>query len=216
MTARRAPGAAATARGSRAAATARGSRAAATARRAGARPRPGRPRAFALERATDRAVDVFWRRGYAATSVRDLCRAMGIESGSFYAAFGDKAGCFRAALARYLATQPLPRAPAPAAIRAWFEVIVDPARTPRGCLLVDAAVEAPLLDRRGRAAVRTAVAALEDFFARCLAGRGRRARGDAALLAAAVTAIHVLARAGLPAARLRAVADRALAAACIS
>jgi TetR/AcrR family transcriptional repressor of nem operon len=179
-------------------------------------PRRGRPRDFDLERATDRAVRVFWRQGYAATSVRDLCAAMGIESGSFYAAFGSKQACFRAALARYAATQPVPRTPSPQAIRAWFDVIVDPARRPRGCLLVDSAVELPGLDRASQTAVRAALAAVDDFFTRCLAGRGRAARADAALLAAAVTAIHVMARAGVPALRLRALADRALAAACIS
>lgn len=181
-----------------------------------ASPRRGRPRDFDLDRATDRAVRVFWTRGYAATSVRDLCAALDLNSGSFYAAFGSKEACFRAALARYAATQPVPRTPSPAAIRTWFDAIVDPARTPRGCLLVDSAVELPLLDRASQTAVRAALSAVEDFFARCLAGRGAAARADAALLAAAVTAIHVQARAGTPAPRLRALADRALLAACIS
>ena len=70
-----------------------------------------RPRGFDLDAATDRAVALFWRRGYAATSVRDLCTAMGLNSGSFYAAFGGKAGCFRMALARYAAGQAVPREP---------------------------------------------------------------------------------------------------------
>lgn len=163
----------------------------------------GRPRDFDLDVATDRAVKLFWSRGYAATSVRQLCAAMKLNSGSFYAAYGGKAGCFQAALARYAQTQGVPRTPSPDAIRRWFDVICDPARTPRGCLVVASAVEGPLLDRRSREAVQVLLAGVQRFFDACL---GR----DATLLAAAVTAIHVMARAGAPPSALRAVADRAL------
>ena len=182
---------------------------------AGADALMARPRAFDLAAATDRAVTLFWQRGYAATSVRDLCAAMQLNSGSFYAAFGDKAGCFAAALARYASGQGVPRTPSLEAIARWFDVIIDPARTPRGCLVVASAVESPLLDRRGQAAVQALLAAVDDFFRRCLAMRGLGAEvdaADAALLGAAVTAIHVGARAGAPPAHLRVIADRALAA----
>lgn len=170
----------------------------------------GRPRDFDLDVATDRAVKLFWTRGYAATSVRQLCSAMKLNSGSFYAAFGGKAGCFQAALARYAAAQAVPRQPSADAIRRWFDVICDPARSPRGCLVVLSAVEAPLLDRRSREALQAILAGVDAFFTACLADRGPAARADAALLGAAVTAIHVMARAGAPPASLRAVADRAL------
>ncbi len=169
-----------------------------------------RPRTFDLDTATDRAVRVFWQRGYAATTVRQLCAAMRIKTGSFYAAFGSKQRCFQRALERYASTQAVPREPSPDAIRRWFDSIVDPARTPSGCLLVDSAVEGPLLDRTSRKAVGAALASVELFFVRCLAGRGDAARDDAALVAAAVTAIHVMARAGAPPAAMRAVADRTL------
>ena len=183
--------------------------------RSGAERLVARPRAFDLAAATDRAVTLFWQRGYAATSVRDLCTAMGLNSGSFYAAFGDKAGCFTAALARYATGQRVPREPSLDAIVRWFDVVTDPARTPRGCLVVASAVETPLLDRRGQAAVQALLAAVDDFFRRCLASRGLGPAidaADAALLGAAVTAIHVGARAGAPPAHLHAIADRALAA----
>jgi TetR/AcrR family transcriptional repressor of nem operon len=171
-----------------------------------------RPRAFDLEQATERAMRLFWKRGYAATSVRDLCLAMSLNPGSFYAAFQSKERCFRLALDRYLATQPVPRVPGPEAIRRWFEVIVDPRRAPKGCLLVMSAVELPLLDPASRRTVRAALARTRAFFARCLADRPEQA----ALLTAAVTAIHVMARAGTPPAELRRVADQALASACLS
>ena len=47
------------------------------------------------------ATRLFWEQGYEATSISDLTEAMGIRSGSLYAAFGDKAALFREALAAY-------------------------------------------------------------------------------------------------------------------
>ncbi|MBL9024454.1 MAG: TetR/AcrR family transcriptional regulator [Myxococcales bacterium] len=168
-----------------------------------------RTREFDLDRATDAAVACFWERGYAATSVRDLCAAMGIQPGSFYAAFGGKEACFRRALDRYLETQQAPRAAGPEAIVAWFRAILSPARRGKGCLLVSSAVERPSLDEESAALVGDRLRRLEDFFARCLDGRDT-ARDDAALLGGAVVAIHVLVRAEAPPARVRRLAQRAL------
>jgi AcrR family transcriptional regulator len=67
------------------------------------RPR-GRPRGFDREEALDRAVEVFWREGYDGATVAELCRATGLNPPSLYAAFGDKARLFEAALDRYQAT----------------------------------------------------------------------------------------------------------------
>ena len=62
----------------------------------------GRPREFDLERALDRAIEVFWRNGYEGTSIADLTEAMGINPPSLYAAFGNKEALFRKALYRYV------------------------------------------------------------------------------------------------------------------
>src|SRR5437870_13048980 len=61
----------------------------------------GRPRAFDAEKALDRALTVFWRKGYEGTSLPDLTRAMGINRPSLYAAFGNKQSLFKKAVARY-------------------------------------------------------------------------------------------------------------------
>ncbi len=62
---------------------------------------PGRPREFDMDAALDGAVRVFRERGYHATSITDLCAAMGLTPGSIYKAFGDKRTVFLAAFARY-------------------------------------------------------------------------------------------------------------------
>jgi AcrR family transcriptional regulator len=63
----------------------------------------GRPRGFDMNEALDRALDVFWRKGYEGASVADLTLAMGINPPSLYAAFGNKEELFRKALSRYMA-----------------------------------------------------------------------------------------------------------------
>ena len=63
--------------------------------------RKGRPRAFDTHRALDRALHVFWQKGYEGSSLSDLTRAMGINRPSLYAAFGGKEALFRQVLDRY-------------------------------------------------------------------------------------------------------------------
>jgi AcrR family transcriptional regulator len=65
----------------------------------------GRIREFDVDRAVDRAMDLFWRRGYAETSLQDLLKELSIGSGSFYAAFGSKEQLYLRALDRYSALQ---------------------------------------------------------------------------------------------------------------
>lgn len=67
----------------------------------GAPPARGRPRSFDRDAALERAMQVFWRHGYEATSVSDLTRAMGINPPSLYAAFGDKEQLYLSAIERY-------------------------------------------------------------------------------------------------------------------
>src|SRR5258708_34443720 len=62
----------------------------------------GRPRSFDIDRALDRALQVFWRKGYEGTSLSELTKAVGANRPSLYAAFGDKEPPFRKALDRYL------------------------------------------------------------------------------------------------------------------
>lgn len=64
----------------------------------------GRPREFDANVALDKAVRLFWRHGYEATSMADLVAALGVGAPSLYAAFGNKAQLFTKALERYAET----------------------------------------------------------------------------------------------------------------
>ena len=61
----------------------------------------GRPRTFDRAAALNRALNVFWRRGYEPASISELCAAMEINPPSLYAAFGNKAQLFMEAVQHY-------------------------------------------------------------------------------------------------------------------
>src|SRR5260370_13883533 len=109
----------------------------------------GRPRAFDPDVVLDRAMHVFWAKGYEGAALSDLTRAMRINRPSLYAAFGNKEQLFRKVLDRY-ANGPLAyfrKALAAAKARDVIEQILlgaanmasDP-RLPAGCLMVQGAL----------------------------------------------------------------------------
>src|SRR6201996_8931615 len=61
----------------------------------------GRPREFDMDQAVERALKLFWSRGYEGTSISDLTTALGITRASLYAAFGSKEGLFQRVMDRY-------------------------------------------------------------------------------------------------------------------
>ena len=109
----------------------------------------GRPRSFDTRKALDRALDVFWRKGYEGASLSDLTVAMGINRPSLYAAFGDKETLFRKALDRYASgpgaygtealNEPTARAAIERFLRCAADSLTDP-HHPRGCLMVQGAL----------------------------------------------------------------------------
>lgn len=60
-----------------------------------------RPREFDIDKAYGKAMEAFWSKGYAATSIADLVKTMGLQKGSIYQTFGDKHSLFVDALQRY-------------------------------------------------------------------------------------------------------------------
>lgn len=62
----------------------------------------GRPKQFDRDDALDKALQLFWRHGYEATSLSDLVEATGAKAPTLYGEFGNKEGLFRAAAERYI------------------------------------------------------------------------------------------------------------------
>src|SRR5260370_742343 len=56
---------------------------------------------FDRKEVLDRAMRVFWERGYEATSIQNLVEATGINRASLYATFGGKKELFINSLSRY-------------------------------------------------------------------------------------------------------------------
>lgn len=108
----------------------------------------GRPRAFDANEALDKALEIFWQRGYEGTSLSDLTEAMGITRPSLYAAFGNKEELFRKALDRYAekASGALSVLEEPSARKAIHKFLTQAVsgqcsqKSPRGCLLVQGAL----------------------------------------------------------------------------
>lgn len=105
----------------------------------------GRPRLFCKNQALDRAMDVFWRKGFEGASICDLTEAMGVNPPSLYAAFGNKESLFAQALDRYAETNgaairetldtPRARDGIAALLQKTAQALTDKAK-PSGCLFV--------------------------------------------------------------------------------
>lgn len=105
----------------------------------------GRPRAFDKDEALDRAMLVFWRKGYEGASMAELTKAMGINPPSLYACFGNKEGLLRASLDRYAEKRaefmafvleaPTAREVASRMLKGTADLQTDPT-SPPGCLLI--------------------------------------------------------------------------------
>jgi len=179
-----------------------------------------RTKEFDPEVALERAVELFWERGYEKTSLHDLVDRMGIGRRSLYDTFGDKHTLFLTALRRYAAhwsdeaTRIATEATdARQAIRLLFEMsLTNGAALHRGCMVVNTATEATIEDGRADAIVGQNFAASAELM-KHLVDQGRREgsiteRGSAAALTSAIynawLALRVRVRAGEDPGQLRA------------
>ena len=184
----------------------------------------GRPRSFDADEALDRALRVFWRKGYEGTSLPDLTKAMRINRPSLYAAFGNKEDLFRKVVDRYdsgpagyareALEQPTAREVVERLLEGAVDLLTDP-HNPGGCLMVQAALASGRVGeavRRELAGRRAAgVAAIRRRFRRAIVEGDLPADADAAVLARFVaTAMHgmaVQAAGGVSRKELRRVGD---------
>jgi AcrR family transcriptional regulator len=187
----------------------------------------GRPRAFDTDKALDRALQVFWRKGYEGASMADLTEAMGINSPSLYAAFGNKENLFRKALDRYTNERSsfMEKALAAPTAREAVEAILRDSVAfmterghPKGCLVAQSAltcgdaaepIKRELISRR--MATETAI---RERFKRAVAEGDLPADADPAALARYIMTVNqgmsVQAASGASRAELAEVAEIAL------
>jgi len=88
----------------------------------------GRPRKFDREEVLDKAIEVFWKKGFEGASLDDLTNAMGINRPSLYSTFKDKQSLYLAAISAYGLS--IARAPLVA-----FQVEKDPKNAVRAFLI---------------------------------------------------------------------------------
>jgi TetR/AcrR family transcriptional repressor of nem operon len=172
----------------------------------------GRPREYDEGEVLAAAGDVFWARGYEATSTRALTECTGLTPASIYNAFGDKRGLYLRALRYYLdqtlrerITRLESTLPPGRAIAMFFREIItrslaDPQH--RGCMLMNAAIEVTSDDPEMQRIIADETVIIEGFFLRCaVAGqkngeipKDQPAADIARMLLALLAGLRVLAR----------------------
>jgi TetR/AcrR family transcriptional repressor of nem operon len=162
----------------------------------------GRPREFDPDDALERAMNVFWAKGFDATSLDDLCKATGLGRSSLYAAFGDKRSLYLSALDRYengavgRITAAVKSARSPRAGIAAFvdriiaDIVAGPGR--RGCFIGNCAAELARPHSKTAGRVGRSLARIEATFLAALEQAKRKGEiahdADTAALARFLTA----------------------------
>jgi AcrR family transcriptional regulator len=127
-------------------------------------------RQFDERQALDRAREIFWLKGYGATSMQDLATASGVQRGSLYNAYRDKETLFLRAYAGYVeqftgeAAEALAHPVARHALRAFFDFTITSMTTgtpTRGCLTTKTAIDTRADAEPIRAALRDLIDKLE-------------------------------------------------------
>jgi AcrR family transcriptional regulator len=191
--------------------------------------RRGRPRAYEPEVALARALDVFWKEGFAATSLDDLSAATGMNRPSLYGAFGDKRELYIKSYESYRdrARERMGEAfaadlPMRELLDKIYAIALDMYLSgkdgPRGCFTVMTAASEAVFDPAIREMALTGFVETDRFFARIFK-RGQE-RGELAasanpqtlalLASATLHTIAVRARVQVPRAELDAIVTGAL------
>src|SRR6478735_3171878 len=137
-----------------------------------------RPKAFDEDEVLKKAVDLFWLKGYNATSMQDLVDGLGISRSSLYDTYGDKHSLFLKALESYQCTSTAKFVqiiesdkPAKETIKALLNFIADNLlndKSQKGCFMVNAEVEVALHDKEVNEMIQKNDENLEDAFFRVI------------------------------------------------
>ena len=186
--------------------------------------RRGRPPSYDRDVALGAIRDVFWDRGFSATSLDDIAAATGMNRPSLYGAFGDKREMYLAALQMFAAEsgRELRKALDAPTLREALEAFyaraiqdyVSGKEGHRGCLVICTAVTEATGDQAIRSALAAILAEIDSAvavrIARAQAEGDRCTDGDATALGRVATSVlhsvAVRARAGARRSELMAIA----------
>jgi TetR/AcrR family transcriptional repressor of nem operon len=169
-----------------------------------------RTREFSETEALDQAMEVFWSKGYEATTLQDLIFAMGISKSSFYETFGNKHELLLSAIENYVETKVeavvklLDGEPSgKKAIEDIFGIYIESCE--KGCFLCNCSLELSRHDPAVAEKIAGGMARIEEAYCRAVtrgqgAGEippGRDARALARYLLNSENGIFISAQAGL-------------------
>jgi Transcriptional regulator len=191
--------------------------------------RRGRPRAYQPEVALAKALDLFRRDGFAATSLDDLSAVTGMNRPSLYGAFGDKRELYIKSYQRYrddarAAMLDIFRAEAPLRERLQriyaiaLDIYLGGEYGPRGCFTVMTAASEAVADPQIRAMALQGFVELDKAFAACFRlGKEKGELPDDAdpvvlgqLASATIHTIAIRARTRVPRKELQAIVNGAI------
>ena len=191
--------------------------------------RRGRPRAYEPDVALGKALDLFRKQGFAATSLDDLSEATGMNRPSLYGAFGDKRELYIKSYQRYrdeagaamveIFRQEMPlRQRLERIYASALDIYLSGDTGPRGCFTVVTAASEAVGDPEIRAMVLDGLAGLDKAFASCF--RRAKEKGElpesadpfalAQVASATVHTIAIRSRARVPRKELEAIVKGAI------
>lgn len=182
-----------------------------------------RPRQFDETKVIESLMNVFWEKGYQATSMQDLVAASGLLKGSLYGAFGDKHAMYLAALKHYDRTHMQAGidmlhgdGSARQKITRLFDSVIESTKRglfAGGCLLCNASLEMAAIDREVKNEVKTTIRRLKVAIMEALKSgmvNEEQAASLAAFIVSAYFGSRVLAKGGAPAAMIGDTRDHCL------
>lgn len=148
-----------------------------------------RPAEFDRTKTLEAAMKLFWARGYSATSLPDLLKAMGIARSSFYASFKTKRALFVECLEMFgdrtlaIVDKDVGKIPAAALPRAFFEATllrVSQRKASQGCMMVNTVLELADVDQELNRLATRKLEAIESAFALAFERAQQRGQLDTA------------------------------------
>lgn len=182
-----------------------------------------RPREFDEDQVIESLMNVFWEKGYEATSMQDLVAASGLLKGSLYGAFGGKQALYLTALKHYDRTRMQAaidmlsgEGSAKQKITRLFDNVIESTKKgifAGGCLLCNASLEMAVTDRQVKNEIKTTIRRLKVAIIDALKTHTKsedQAASLAAFIVSAYFGSRILAKSGAPAAMIGDTRDHCL------